>query len=127
MKKLILLAALSLVFLSGYSQAKILNSSTDTVYFQRNGLTKSPPPDEMFIVKFLMYWDGYVKECFDDSTKFDGALLKTAGGYKFIAKKPNPKLGEFVNYSYIKDTTIYNHKEPTFEGFMDYLKKKYNY
>jgi len=122
MKKLILLAVLSLVFLSGYSQSKILNSSIDTVYLPINRSIKFPLPDEMFIVKFLMYWDGYVKECFDDSIAYTGSI-RSINDTIFLGPSKVP----CVLPTYRLYKTFYSHKEPTFEGFMEYLKKITHY
>ena len=138
MKKLILLVALSLVFLSGYSQENGLVFSKDiteltiapisldslfkddNIYsLNYNGITipKYPSPDEMFIVKFLMYYDEYEQICFNDSTEIIG-LVPTSDTI-YIGPSSS------VSQKYYEYKKLYNHKQPTFEGFMEYLKNKF--
>ena len=64
----------------------------------------------------------YEQECYNDSTKFEGALFRMFDGTEFIGTRPKPY--EHMT-SYVKDTVIWSHKSCEFLGFITWLKAKY--
>ena len=65
---------------------------------------RQPTPIE----QLLSHWKAYKQECWNDSTAYRGHI-----------SNKNPYTLEIVDYS-----IVWMHKEPTLEGFMDYLERK---
>lgn len=74
---------------------------------------------ELIMIKLLLEYD---KKCYDDSTKFEGAVYKLTDGTKFIGSRPKPY--EYMT-NYVKDTTYYYHRQPDFADFVRWAAKKY--
>ena len=64
----------------------------------------------------------YQQECYNDSTKFEGALFRMFDGTEFIGTRPKPY--EHV-VSYVKDTVIWDHKSFELPEFITRIEIKY--
>ena len=74
------------------------------IEFPMSGNYHQPTPIE----QLLSHWKAYKQECWNDSTAYRGHI-----------SNKNPYTLEIVDYS-----IVWMHKEPTLEGFMDYLERK---
>ena len=138
--KTILTLVLFLICQVGMGQSYIHTDSvqtiihSDTTYLQW-GTLKFNPPKDTFIQKsrYVWYndstwtfidstayyyqmkrlvssWKAYKQECWNDSTKLIRWIKPDAGNFA-------------VSYPEYLDTVMV-HKQPTFEGFMEYLKRR---
>ena len=63
----------------------------------------------------------YENDCWNDSTYLKGAIYKRLNGITFVDVRPEP-YETMINY--IKDTVLYTHREPTFKGFLKWIKNR---
>lgn len=73
---------------------------------------------EEYTAKFLVLaWDAYVKECWADSTRSWSVLVNDKIDSTFIE-------GEWQYFYDWKEVAEYVHRQPTFPGFIEWLRRK---
>jgi hypothetical protein len=89
-------------------------------YSQTNKkITEKEARTTIIILDVLFY--SYKKDCYNDSTKqCVNVYLIESGEYYTPCSKHDFDLGFNSNYKETKE--IWTHKQPSFEGFMEYIK-----
>lgn len=84
------------------------------------GLSNMDYSKEYFVISFVKLYDEYKQECEADSTEIE------VGGYWDVVK--TEKVNDYGVYSgydvFVPRHKVWKHREPTFDGFMEFLKGK---
>jgi len=73
-----------------------------------------------FLITDKLLFD-YEQECYNDSTIFHGIVCKKLlTGELYVTDSPSP---DYVITNYVRDTTLYIHKQPEFADFIKWLRK----
>jgi hypothetical protein len=80
--------------------------------------TQASSLEDITLSAVLSLWDGYKKECYNDSTSKIGWILRFDGGKEYFVEFTNGDYGFSGELM-----TKWIHRTPNIEGFMEYLKK----
>lgn len=78
------------------------------------------------LVILLRAWDAYLAECKADSHEVKGHLFRGPGNktYRQQEDPDAPMIDPGFNPGYLGKTTWVEHREPTLEGFMEFIRTK---
>ncbi len=80
----------------------------------------------MNLIRLVQMWDEYQKECYNDSTFVDEVVWFTENGERWSKSvTKNDSFAWWMKHIGRKTDFIYSHREPTFTGFMEYIRKRF--
>jgi len=78
---------------------------------------------EYFVAAFLRLYSEYERDCWNDSTLVHGAMFRDYDSGQDFWARHRPRAGVMeANLLFLEDRWL--HRQPTFEGFISWLRKK---